>query len=63
MWIAARRTGKFSPQNQQKCADRLQRQTQGYVVPDASAQRTRWFLAGLKSGQVSSCDSFRAEQI
>ena len=48
--------------------DRLQRQTQGYVVPDAfthgtSAQRTRWFLAGLKSGQVASCDTFRAEQI
>ena len=35
--------------------DRLQRRTQGYVVPDAfthgtSAQRIRWFLAGLKSG-------------
>jgi uncharacterized protein len=48
--------------------DRLQRRTQGYVVPDAfthgtSAQRTRWFLAGLKSGQVASCDTLRAEQI
>jgi predicted metalloprotease len=48
--------------------DRLQRQTQGYVVPDAfthgtSAQRTRWFMTGLKSGQVASCDTFRAEQI
>jgi uncharacterized protein len=48
--------------------DRLQRQTQGYVVPDAfthgtSAQRTRWFITGLKSGQVASCDTFRAEQI
>ena len=36
--------------------DRLQRRTQGYVVPDAfthgtSAQRTRWFMAGLKSGR------------
>ena len=35
--------------------DRLQRRTQGYVVPDAfthgtSAQRIRWFMAGLKSG-------------
>ena len=35
--------------------DRLQRRTQGYVVPDAfthgtSAQRTRWFMTGLKSG-------------
>jgi predicted metalloprotease len=48
--------------------DRLQRQAQGYIVPDAfthgtSAQRTRWFMTGLKSGQVSSCDTFRAEQI
>jgi uncharacterized protein len=48
--------------------DRLQRQAQGYVVPDAfthgtSAQRTRWFMTGLKSGQVASCDTFRAEQI
>jgi len=48
--------------------DRLQRRTQGYVVPDAfthgtSAQRARWFVSGLKSGQVASCDTFRAEQI
>src|SRR5262245_19131523 len=45
--------------------DRLQRKAQGYVVPDAfthgtSAQRTRWFTTGLKSGDVSSCDTFRA---
>ena len=38
--------------------DRLQRRTQGYVVPDAfthgsSEQRTRWFLTGLRSGQLS----------
>jgi uncharacterized protein len=48
--------------------DRLQRQSQGYVVPDAfthgtSAQRTRWFMAGLKSGNVGSCDTFRAPQL
>ena len=48
--------------------DRLQRQSQGYVVQDAfthgtSAQRARWFTAGLKSGQVASCDTFRAEQL
>jgi predicted metalloprotease len=48
--------------------DRLQRQSQGYVVPDAfthgtSAQRARWFTTGLKSGQVASCDTFRAEQL
>lgn len=43
--------------------DRMQRQSQGYVVPDAfthgsSAQRTRWFMNGLKSGKVESCDTF-----
>ena len=48
--------------------DRLQRQSQGYVVPDAfthgsSAQRTRWFMTGLKSGTVASCDTFRAAQL
>jgi uncharacterized protein len=48
--------------------DRLQRKTQGYVVPDAfthgtSAQRTRWFMTGLKSGSVASCDTFRTEQL
>ena len=44
--------------------DRLQRRSQGYVVPDAfthgsSAQRTQAFMTGLKSGQISSCDTFR----
>jgi predicted metalloprotease len=48
--------------------DRLQRQAQGYVVPDAfthgtSAQRTRWFMTGLKSGDVASCDTFRTTQL
>ena len=48
--------------------DRLQRRSQGYVVPDAfthgsSAQRTRWFTIGLKSGTVASCDTFRSEQL
>jgi predicted metalloprotease len=46
--------------------DRLQRRSQGYVVPDAfthgsSEQRTRWFLTGLRSGQVAGCDTFRME--
>ena len=45
--------------------DRLQRQAQGYVVPDAfthgsSQQRTRWFMTGLRSGKVESCDTFNA---
>jgi predicted metalloprotease len=47
--------------------DRLQRQAQGYVVPDSfthgtSAQRTRWFTTGLKSGDVSSCDTFHIQE-
>jgi len=48
--------------------DRLQRQAQGYVVPDAfthgsSAQRTRWFMTGLKSGSIEACDTFAADQL
>jgi predicted metalloprotease len=48
--------------------DRLQRRSQGYVVPDAfthgsSEQRTRWFMTGLRSGQVSSCDTFQAARL
>jgi uncharacterized protein len=48
--------------------DRLQRRSQGYVVPDAfthgsSEQRTRWFMAGLRSGQVAGCDTFQAAQL
>jgi predicted metalloprotease len=45
--------------------DRIQRMTQGYVVPDAfthgtSEQRTRWFLKGLRSGDLSQGDTFSA---
>ena len=45
--------------------DRLQKQSQGYVVPDAfthgsSAQRVQWLTTGLKSGDVASCDTFKA---
>ena len=48
--------------------DRLQRQAQGYVVPDAfthgsSEQRVRWFNAGLKGGTVASCNTFRGAQL
>ena len=43
--------------------DRLQRETQGYVVPDAfthgtSAQRKRWFLNGFNSGKIPDCNTF-----
>ncbi|PVE26263.1 hypothetical protein DC522_00425 [Microvirga sp. KLBC 81] len=48
--------------------DRLQKQTQGRVVPDSfthgsSEQRMRWLTTGLKSGQVQSCDTFRAARL
>jgi len=42
--------------------DTLQKQAQGYVVPDAfthgsSAQRVEWFKKGITSGEISSCDT------
>ena len=48
--------------------DRIQRQTQGYVVPDAfthgsSKQRVRWFTRGFESGKLDSCDTFNADQL
>ena len=43
--------------------DRLQKQTQGMVVPESfthgsSAQRVRWFKRGMESGKVADCDTF-----
>jgi predicted metalloprotease len=48
--------------------DRLQRQVQGRVVPDAfthgsSEQRVRWFRQGLQMGTPESCDTFNAPQV
>lgn len=45
--------------------DALQKQAQGYAVPDSfthgtSAQRVRWFNQGLKVGDVNKCDTFSA---
>ncbi len=42
--------------------DTLQKEAQGYVVPDAfthgsSAQRVEWFKRGIKSGDIRSCDT------
>ncbi len=48
--------------------DRLQKETQGYVVPDSfthgtSAQRAGWFRRGLQSGDVKQCDTFGASSL
>ena len=48
--------------------DRIQRKTQGYVVPDAfthgsSAQRVRWFKLGFEQGNLQSCDTFGADRL
>ncbi len=48
--------------------DTLQKQTQGRVMPDAfthgtSAQRMRWFRAGVESGDPGSCNTFKAAQL
>ena len=45
--------------------DRLQKQTQGRVVPESfthgsSEQRVRWFKRGLDSGRPKDCDTFSA---
>jgi predicted metalloprotease len=48
--------------------DRLQKQSQGYVVPDSfthgsSAQRVRWFRKGLETGDMNQGDTFNAEDL
>lgn len=48
--------------------DRLQRQGQGYVVPDSfthgsSQQRMRWFTRGIQSGDLRQCDTFSTNNI
>jgi predicted metalloprotease len=47
--------------------DRLQRETQGYVVPDSfthgsSEQRARWFRKGLETGDISQGNTFSAKE-
>lgn len=44
--------------------DRLQKQTQGRVVPESfthgsSAQRVEWFRRGLQAGRVDACNTFQ----
>jgi len=43
--------------------DRLQMQSQGYVVPESfthgtAEQRSRWFKQGFETGQMSGCNTF-----
>jgi hypothetical protein len=47
--------------------DRLQRETQGYIVPDSfthgtSEQRVRWFRKGLETGDVRQGNTFGARE-
>jgi uncharacterized protein len=48
--------------------DRLQKQSQGYVVPESfthgsSKQRMRWFSVGAKNGNLTQCDTFKAKNL
>jgi hypothetical protein len=48
--------------------DRIQKQTQGHVVPDAfthgsSAQRVRWFRRGMESGDLGQCNTFKTDRL
>jgi predicted metalloprotease len=48
--------------------DRIQKQTQGQIVPDAfthgsSEMRQRWFRRGFSSGEMDQCDTFNADEL
>lgn len=48
--------------------DRLQKRSQGFVVPDSfthgsSEQRLRWFRRGFETGDMSQGDTFRAKDL
>ncbi|MEO8838367.1 MAG: neutral zinc metallopeptidase, partial [Herbaspirillum sp.] len=48
--------------------DALQKQAQGYVVPDSfthgtSAQRVHWFQRGIDQGTVAACNTFNTSQL
>lgn len=48
--------------------DALQKQAQGYTVPDSfthgtSAQRMHWFNQGLSTGSIKQCDTFSSKSI
>ena len=48
--------------------DRIQKQTQGYVVPESfthgsSEQRVRWFKRGNDTGTFAQCNTFKTERL
>ena len=48
--------------------DRLQKQSQGYVVPESfthgsSAQRMYWFKKGFQTGDINQGDTFNAPDL
>ena len=48
--------------------DRIQRQSQGYVVPEAfthgsSQQRAQWFKVGLTTGDIRQCNTFASRDM
>ena len=48
--------------------DRLQKQGQGYVVPESfthgsSEQRVRWFKRGIGTGDLAQCNTFKADSL
>lgn len=48
--------------------DSLQKQAQGYAVPDSfthgsAEQRVRWFRRGMESGQLNACNTFQARSL
>jgi uncharacterized protein len=48
--------------------DRLQRQSQGFEVPDSfthgtSEQRARWFMTGMRATTPAQCDTFKPREL
>jgi len=48
--------------------DRLQKRSQGYVVPESfthgtSEQRVRWFKTGMQAKSIRDCDTFAADDL
>jgi hypothetical protein len=48
--------------------DRIQKQSQGYVVPESfthgsSEQRIRWFKKGIETGDFAQCNTFKTDSL